>query len=58
MELRRNISSKNYLFCLITVISCFVFGYVLPISIDHVENLIAMPKEHLTSSFLILSFIL
>lgn len=39
MELRRNISSKNYLFCLITVISCFVFGYVLPISIDHVENL-------------------
>lgn len=39
MELQRNINSKNYLFCLITVISCFVFGYILPISIDHVESL-------------------
>ena len=39
MELQRNINNKNYLFCFITVISCFVFGYILPISIDHVNAL-------------------
>ena len=31
MELQRNINNKNYLFCFITVISCFVFGYILPV---------------------------
>lgn len=39
MELKRILNNKNYLFCCITTIACFVFGYILPISIDHVETL-------------------
>lgn len=39
MEIRRSINSNSYLFCIITIVACFVFGYILPISIDHVEEL-------------------
>lgn len=39
MELQRSINSRSYLFCLGTVFACFIFGYILPISIDHVDNL-------------------
>ncbi|MCP1101081.1 putative peptide transport system permease protein [Aequitasia blattaphilus] len=39
MELQRHINSRNYIFCFLTVIACFAFGYILPISLDHIQYL-------------------
>lgn len=38
MEVKRSINNKSYLFCIGSIILCFILGYILLVSIDKIEQ--------------------